>query len=213
MLRRILFGFAAVLTCFSLFAKPIAQSDNDVAPLLNGHHIPSVNLTSVDGKSYNLTELTQKKPTIFFFYRGGWCPFCNAQMGQLQAIQPKLIKMGFQIVGISPDTPEQLKASLTKNKLDYLLLSDADLKASKAFGVAFFTSARTTERFAKKADYISKFVAMENGEKRLVLPVPAIYVADKKGLIHFQYVNPNFRVRAEPELLMTAAELVMKKSK
>ncbi len=213
MLRRILFGFAAVLTCFSLSAKPIAPSDNDVAPLLNGQNIPSVNLTSIDGKTYNLAELTQKKPTIFFFYRGGWCPFCNAQMGQLQAIQPDLIKMGFQIVGISPDTPEQLKASMTKNKLEYLLLSDAELKASKAFGVAFFTSARITERYTKKAGITNKLVAMESGEKRLVLPVPAIYVADKKGLIHFQYINPNFRLRAEPELLMTAAKLVIRKSK
>jgi hypothetical protein len=46
------------------------------------------------------------------------------------------------------------------------------------------------------------------GDKRLVLPVPAIYISDAKGLVHFQYVNPNFRVRPAAKLIETAASLV-----
>ena len=212
MLQRIVAVLALVMS-FSLTAKPIAQSDNDVAPLLNGQNIPDVTLKSLDGKSVNLHTLVQQKPTIFFFYRGGWCPFCNMQMGQLQGIQPKLIEMGFQLVGISPDTPEKLRKSMTKNKLDYLLLSDADQNAMKAFGVAFYTSKKVTARYAKVPELKEKLVDIGNGDKRLVLPVPAIFVSDKQGLIHFQYVNPNFRVRAEPELLLTAAKLVADKQK
>lgn len=43
-------------------------------------------------------------------------------MEQLKAIEPELLKVGFQLVGISPDTPAQFKASAAKNELKYLLL-------------------------------------------------------------------------------------------
>ena len=46
------------------------------------------------------------------------------------------------------------------------------------------------------------------GDKRLVLPVPAIYVIDSNGLVQFNYVNPNFKVRLHADLLLKAAELV-----
>ncbi|MBM7070632.1 AhpC/TSA family protein [Shewanella sp. 202IG2-18] len=212
MLRPIVAAFALTMS-FSLAAKPVAHSDNDVAPLLNGHDIPDVTLQGLDGKPVNLQNLAQQKPTIFFFYRGGWCPFCNMQMGQLQGIQPKLIEMGFQLVGISPDSPEKLRKSMTKNKLDYMLLSDSDNKAAQAFGVAFYTSKKVTARYARVPDLKEKLVDIGNGDMRIILPVPAIFLSDKSGLIHFQYVNPNFRVRAEPELLLTAAKLVADKQK
>ncbi|RLV61390.1 AhpC/TSA family protein [Parashewanella curva] len=211
MLTRLLTTLALIFT-ISATAKPIATKDELVSPLLNGQNIPNVSISDINGKSTNLAKLANQKPTIFFFYRGGWCPYCNAQMGQIQSIQPKLLKMGFQIVGISPDTPEKLKESMTKNDLGYQLLSDPEMKAAKAFGVAFFTSERTTKRYASFGVTNPSFTTPK-GEKRLVLPVPAMFMTDNKGLVHFQYVNPNFKVRAEPELVLTAAKLIKKKVK
>ncbi|WP_114324935.1 hypothetical protein [Candidatus Colwellia aromaticivorans] len=48
----------------------------------------------------------------------------------------------------------------------------------------------------------------KTGNKRLVLPVPAIYVIDSSGLVQFSYVNPNYKVRLHEELLLKAASLV-----
>ncbi|MGB0893360.1 MAG: peroxiredoxin-like family protein [Parashewanella sp.] len=210
MLQRFFIALVVLLS-FNLQAKPIAPSDLEVAPLLNGLTIPNINVQNLAGKHVNLTKVIKQKPTVLFFYRGGWCPYCNAQMGQLQAIQPKLIKMGFQIIGISPDSPEKLNASMTKNELGYQLYSDTNLEASKGFGVAYFTSERMTKRYLASGKIDNQLVATPEGGKRLVLPVPAVYLIDTDGLIHFQYINPNFRVRAEPELLMTAAKLLLKK--
>lgn len=189
-------------------ATNIAPSEDQLTPLLNGHQIPATMLKDIDGKSVNLAELVQKKPTVFFFYRGGWCPFCNSQMGQLKAIEPKLIDMGFQLVGISPDTPEKLKASMNDNEISYTLLSDANLQAAQDFGIAFYTSEKVTQRYMSKLNLDNPLWTTPTGDKRLVLPIPAIYIADTKGLIQFQYLNPNFRVRAAPELIITAASLV-----
>ena len=188
----------------------IAPDAVSVAPLLNGETLPDVALRDIDGNKVDLKALVSNKPTILFFYRGGWCPYCNAQMGQLKAIEPKLLEMGFQLVGISPDSPEKLKASIRDNKLDYMLLSDANLDAAQAFGLAFFTDANTSARYLSRMPLESLVRTNQDGDKRLVLPVPAVYMLDKQGLVHFQYVNPNFRVRPAPELILTAAELLLK---
>ncbi|GGP63092.1 alkyl hydroperoxide reductase [Shewanella algicola] len=209
MLKTLLITSALMLTSFANMAKPIASDENNVMPLLNGHQIPAVTLQDVDGTSVDLATLVAQKPTIFFFYRGGWCPFCNSQMGQLKAIEPKLIEMGFQLVGISPDTPEKMRASLTDQKLDYLLLSDSSLTASQAFGLAYYTSADITQKYTASV-VTNELFTTPQGEKRLVLPVPAVYLADTKGLIHFQYVNPNYKVRPAPELILAAAGLLAK---
>ena len=204
----------ALLTVFILLislpsmAKPIAQDELSIAPLLNGQTIPSVNVNDLNGDSVNLAKLTANKPSVIFFYRGGWCPFCNAQMGQLKAIEQDLIQMGFQLIGISPDSPDALNASLTKQKLDYTLLSDAKLDAMRAFGLAYFTSAKTTKTYQSKLQVKNQLWKNSDGDERLVLPVPAIYIIDKNGLVHFQYVNPNYKVRADPKLILTAASLV-----
>ncbi|MEZ9197531.1 peroxiredoxin-like family protein [Shewanella sp. 10N.286.54.B9] len=203
-------SLSILLFSLPIFAKPIALDELNVMPLMNGQTIPSASLKDLNGNSVNIAKLTAGKPSIIFFYRGGWCPFCNSQMGQLQAIEPQLLEMGFQLIGISPDTPEKLKASMTKQDLSYTLLSDANLDTSKAFGLAYFTSAKTTARYTSKMKLENKLWQTPSGEQRLVLPVPAVYISDADGLVHFQYVNPNFRVRPAPELITTAAKLALK---
>ncbi|MCL1141868.1 peroxiredoxin-like family protein [Shewanella gaetbuli] len=201
---------AASLSFLSVIsvAKPIAIDENNISPLLNGHQIPDVTLKTVKGDAVNLQELVAKQKTILFFYRGGWCPFCNVQMGQLQAIEPKLIEMGYQLVGISPDSPEKLAASMTKNELNYLLLSDEHMQAGQAFGLAFYTSEKVTSMYQAKLGVSNTLFKMSSGEERLVLPVPAIYISDTDGLIQFMYANPNYKVRPAPELIISAAQLV-----
>ncbi|RBP81487.1 peroxiredoxin-like family protein [Shewanella sp. DW31] len=208
MLHRFYFTTILLLTSLTAMAQPIAKDEFSISPLLNGQQIPKVNLQDINDKTVDLAELTQQKPTIFFFYRGGWCPFCNNQMGQLKAIEPELLKMGFQLVGISPDTPAQLKASAAKNELKYLLLSDEKMLASQAFGLAFYTSEKVTETYTARLNLENPLWITPEGAKRLVLPVPAIYISDDKGLIHFQYINPNYKVRPAPKLILTAASLV-----
>ena len=193
---------------FSVQAKTIAESSGEVAPLLNGQMIPEVNVTTINNKSLPLKQFLNQKKTVLFFYRGGWCPFCNTQMGQLKKIEGQLKDLGFQLVGISTDAPEGLKKSVTKMDLGYQLLSDFDSKVSQAFGLAFFTSAKTTKRYLAAVNMTNPLQKNAQGEERLVMPAPAVYVIDEKGLVQFNYVNPNFRVRLDEQVLLAAAKAV-----
>lgn len=193
---------------FFIHAKPIAESADSVSPLLNGQTIPDVMVTDANGSKTSLSQFINGQKTILFFYRGGWCPFCNTQMGQLKEIEPQLNNLGFKLIGVSTDAPEGLKKSISRMDLGYSLLSDFESKLSQAFGLAFFTDEKTTKRYVSRLNLTNPLKKNKAGETRLVLPVPAVYVIDGEGLVHFNYVNPNFKVRLDETVLLKAAESV-----
>ena len=128
-------------------------------------------------------------------------------MGQLQDVESQLIELGFQIVAVSPDRPEKV-AQLQNNKdYDYTLLSDSDMIASRAFGLAWKFDDAMATRYYK--DY---GIDLEDasGQSHHLLPVPAVYVVDKDGVVRFQYVNPNYKIRIDAETLLAAARAVMR---
>jgi len=177
-------------------------SAQDITPLLIGASVPDVTLQTPDGKAFNLKATVAKKPTVLIFYRGGWCPYCNTYLGQLQAAEAGLLNLGYQILAISPDRPPKLGESVEKGKLTYTLLSDSSMKAAQAFGIAFRVDDVTLEKYK---DYGIDLEAA-SGEKHHLLPVPAVFIVGTDGVIAFVYANPNYKVRLTPEVLLAAAK-------
>lgn len=169
----------------------------DISPLLIGEQIPAMMLPDKDGKMFDVNKSAMEKPVILVFYRGGWCPFCTKQLSGLQNINADLNKKGYQIIAVSTDAPELLKSSTVKEKLAYTLLSDADLNAAKQFGIAY----------KAPAAYASMLPKSTGGKDTdLLLPVPAVFILDKKGAIRFEYINPDFKQRISASLLLAAAD-------
>jgi len=50
----------------------VPNSASEVHPLLIGAKAPEVKLHDADGGEVELTDVLGGKPTILFFYRGGW---------------------------------------------------------------------------------------------------------------------------------------------
>lgn len=173
-------------------AGNIPLKPEDISPLLTGEMIPTVNLMNLTGKSINLNQLISKSQSILIFYRGGWCPYCSKQLSGLQLIENELGQMGYQIIAVSTDSPKNLTATMDKQKLSYTLLSDADLSVSKQFGIAFKAPVSYDKILPEASDF-------KNTEK--LLPVPSVFILDKKGKILFEYINPNITERISPELL------------
>lgn len=206
-MQKILTVLAFLILSLNVAAKPIAETQDLVSPLLPGQSVPSTITNTIQNENVDLADLIHGKPTVLFFYRGGWCPFCNVQMGQLQQIEGDLKNLGFQLIGISTDSPADLQKSINKKELSYQLLSDYNSNVSQAFGLAFYASQKVTDRYLAKMNLQNPLQKNAAGDERLVLPAPAVYVIDAKGLVQFQYVNPNYKTRLAPELLLHAAEL------
>lgn len=171
-----------------------AEDAHSISPLLIGENIPDISLVNTDNKIVQLHDIFKEKPTVLIFYRGGWCPYCNAHLSKMAEIEDDIIKAGYQVVAVSPDAPENLNLTVDKKELKYTLLSDGEGKLTNAVGIAFKApdSKWKTNQLQKHS----------GGKNPGYLPVPSVFVVDKKGDIMFEYINPNYKHRLEGNLLM-----------
>ena len=171
------------------------------APLMNGQEINlDTMITNVENKTVKLSTITEGKPAVLVFYRGGWCPYCNKQLSRLRKITKQISKLGYKLIAVSPDQVSKFQETVKKNKLDYTLISDSDLNLANHVNLSFKVDDKTIEKY--KGYGIN--LELASGKKHHSLPIPAIYVTDSKGLIHFNYVNPNYKVRMNEKILLNA---------
>jgi peroxiredoxin len=191
-----------ICTIAALTAVLTVTAGEGPQPLMIGTQIPDLTLKTAAGESLNLPAAAKEQPLVLIFYRGGWCPYCKAHLGQLQEIDPQLRDLGYRIVAISPDRQEKMAESLDKTKMTYTLLSDSSMEAAKAFGIAFEVDAETM----KKLDSYNIDIEDASGEKHHMLPVPAVFLVGTDGVIDFVYANPDYTTRIDPEVLLAEAK-------
>lgn len=185
-----------ILSNISNSQNQLPASPTAVSPLLIGAKVPEATLTSMDGKTVSVSELIKSKKTILVFYRGGWCPYCNAHLSALGEAESELLSQGYQIIAISPDSPDSQASTKVKDKVNYTLLSDSDGTFAKAFGIAFQAPDNYKPYLAKGSD----------GKNPGFLPVPSVFILDKEGSIVFEYITPDFKHRITNELLLAVVK-------
>lgn len=197
------------IVCSGLFARAAVAAGqlpvgaDHVIPLSVGNSLPDVTVKTADGQAFDLVAQTAGKPTVIIFYRGGWCPYCNLHLAQLQEAEPKLLALGYQILAISTDRPEGLHVTTDKHHLTYTLLSDREMVAAAAFHVAFqLTDAEREKYLGHGIDLPS----IPNDPSNRWLPVPSVFIVNKEGEIRFVHSNPDFRKRISMPDLLAAAE-------
>jgi peroxiredoxin len=100
--------------------------------------------------------------------------------------------------------PEKLQASLQKNEFGYVLLSDSKMTAASVFGIAYKVNDDTLKALKNYG------IEESSGEQHHLLPVPSVLLVGESGRIEFQYVNPDYKVRLDPDVLLAAAEAAAK---
>lgn len=187
-MKKLIYSLIA-LTNFAF--SQTADKPENIAPLLIGETIPSIELVSNSGKTESTDAFLNKK-SVIIVYRGGWCPYCNKQLAEMQTIEKDILALGYQIIAISPDAPSFLKETTAKEKLNYQLFSDSEGKFSKTIGIAF----STPEKYAKM---LGKYSEEKNTNW---LPVPTVYVVNDKKQIQFMYINPDYATRLKANTLL-----------
>ena len=181
---------------------PLAASPDTVSPLKIGQKLPEISLLDAAKNVFPLTKSLRNGPVVLVVYRGGWCPYCNVQLSELGKIEPQLLKLGYRIVAISPDASEKLAGAATKNKLRYKLLADPQMQAAQSLGLAFQVDAATAEKYR---EYGISLPNSPDGRAK-TLPVPAVYLIGRDGVVDFSYVNPDYKTRVPGDLVLAAAK-------
>ena len=82
------------------------------------------------------------------------------------------------------------------------MLSDSTTEAAQAFGLAFQIDDETFKMFKGYGIDLED----ASGEDHHILPVPALFIVDTDGVIRFDYINPDYKVRIDPEKVLEAAQ-------
>jgi peroxiredoxin len=190
---------------------PIAASAEQTQPLRTGQRAPYFAVRDVSNAKFAFEPNALQRPAVIITFRGGWCPYCNMHLSELRTVVPEIAALGFDVLFLSGDRPELLYASLEKDtqddiaELDYRIYSDAESHAAIAFGTAFRSSDGLVEWLEEEQhDYTGSSIDRDG-----ILAVPAVYAIDQTGMIRFDFVEANYKVRLPAdELLSIAREIV-----
>lgn len=181
----------------------LKASGIEVSALQIGDQVPDIELPDATGQVVRLSDLWQQNILVVAFYRGGWCPYCNLELRAWQQHQESLIELGGRLVAISPQTPDNSLSTAEKNQLAFPVLSDSNLLAANAFGIAFELPKALIELYGR----VGNDLPMLNGNGRWVLPLPATYVIGRDGRIIYAHIEADYRERSEPAEVLKAISL------
>lgn len=98
----------------------------DPAPFFTG--------VNENNETISLTDYVCKK-LVLYFYPKDATPGCTAEACNLRDNYEKLISQGYNILGVSPDSPKKHTSFIKKYDLPFSLLADEQKETVQAYGV------------------------------------------------------------------------------
>lgn len=108
-----------------------------MALLQPGDRFPDIEITPVGAAALNLPSDLVGRFGVVLFYRGSWCPYCNAQLSAFQRARPKLDALDASVVALSVDDEAATKELVDRHNLDFPVGFAADADAIAAATGAF----------------------------------------------------------------------------
>ncbi|MBI5607905.1 MAG: AhpC/TSA family protein [Deltaproteobacteria bacterium] len=133
-----------------------------------GARLPAATLSDDAGKPFALADRTTDKAWVLVFYRGHWCPYCRAQLSEMQSLLADFTKAGVGVAAIAGEGAEDSAPLRQKLGLTLDLWTDQELALTKAMGIADTENA---------------------------VPWPAVFVVDKGGVVRWRWVAETYKVR------------------
>lgn len=145
---------------------------------------PNFTLADQTGESITLDTYRGGGPVLLVFYRGSWCPFCSSELRGLSAAYDEFRKAGIRILAISTDPSGKSQQAIERIGLKFPLLSDADAKVIREYGL------------------LHRGGGPDAGDVAL----PANYLVDRDGRIVWRRIAGRVQDRLDPSEILAAAE-------
>ena len=102
--------------------------------LEKGMQAPDFSLADKDGTTVSLSDFAGRKAVVYFYPKDN-TPGCTRQACAFAAAYGEFAARGVAVIGISKDSVSSHAKFAEKHGLPFILLSDPDLSAIKAYGV------------------------------------------------------------------------------
>jgi peroxiredoxin len=107
-------------------------------PLLSpGDSFPALSLTPPGKPALTLPDALGGEFGVILFFRGSWCPYCNAQLRAFQRASDGLASTGIMVAALSVDDEPATAELIAKHGLTFPVGHSADARAIAALTGAF----------------------------------------------------------------------------
>jgi peroxiredoxin len=102
-----------------------------------GDRFPTLDVSLPGGETLSLPDALTGGFGVVLFYRGAWCPYCNAQLRAFQRASDSFAEVGANVVALSVDDEVTTAELVAKHGLTFPVGHSADAKAISAATGAF----------------------------------------------------------------------------
>jgi peroxiredoxin Q/BCP len=165
------------------------RAADDLGPA-TGTRLPDIGMPlDQTGKPRSLDSLIGEKGMVLLFFRSAaWCPYCQAQLIELNMGVTDMEKRGYRLAGLSYDAPDVLDGFAAKRGLTYTLLSDPRSEVIDRFGL-------------RDPQYAA-------GSKAYGVPRPIIFIVGRDGTIKAKLFEDTFKKRPPLALVLETLDKV-----
>ena len=118
-------------------ATPTPSTERIMTRLNPGDAFPSLTVTPADGPPLELPRAFAGHFGVVLLYRGGWCPYCNAQLRAFQRAADQLAELDIRVVALSVDDEATTRQTKAEHGLEFPVGHDADADVVAAATGAF----------------------------------------------------------------------------
>ena len=167
-------------------------ADQSSVKLNVGDKVPSFSAKDADGNNWSSADHVGKNFIVLYFYPAAMTGGCTKQACSYRDDLSQLRQAGAEVVGVSGDEVENLKAFRQVENLNFTLLADPDGGIAKKFGVP-----------VREGGSINKTIdGQDKTFKRGVTESRWTFIIDKNGKI--AYVNPQVDAPNDSKAVMAA---------
>lgn len=178
-----------------------AAEAGGTAPQL-GDTLPDFLMPDQTGRLVSLAALLDKGPVVVAFLRGHWCPYCQTTAVALSEIADVAAAKGASIVAISPESRKYAQRLSTDSHNRFPILTDIDNGYALALNLAIWVDDDMARLIAGAGWDVPSYQAA----KSWLLPIPATFIVDRKGVVVARYVNADYRTRMDVEDILNALD-------
>lgn len=139
-----------------------------------GDKIQNFAAIDTNGNLFDSNEVIGKKPVVVYFYPKDNTRVCTEQACSFRDQYEDFKSLGAEVIGISSDSLKSHQNFASRYKLPFILLSDADKKLRRLFGVP-------NDLFG-------------------LIPGRVTYVADKDGIVRLVFNSMSGKIHIEKAL-------------
>lgn len=192
-----------LFSCFIMTAFVTMSFGQDQPGIGKGVKAPDFEATNYKGEEVRLSQLYSNGPVVLIFYRGGWCPYCNIQLQQLQSGLDDLKKYNASVVAISVDKITKAAATVKDKSLGFEVISNPEGDILEAYNLIYRVPDELNKKY--KEQYNIDLEAA-SGRADHVIAIPATYIIDTSGIIVFAYANEDYKIRTSVEEILQELE-------